>query len=284
MRLNKKKISIASVVGLSVAIIATWLFWGNSALITNELTIPSERVPENFVGYRIVQISDFHNVEMGKDNEKLIAKMKEANPDMIVMTGDLVDSYHPNIEVSIAFAAKAVQIAPCYYVTGNHEARIAEYPELIEGLKKVGVTVMQDEALILEKENERITLLGLSDPSFSTDYLFGDDTSIINARLNELKSEPSSYTILLSHRPELFDTYVLHDVDLVFSGHAHGGQFRLPFVGGLIAPNQGLFPKYDSGIYTKHNTSMVVSRGIGNSIIPFRIHNRPEIIVVELSN
>jgi predicted MPP superfamily phosphohydrolase len=102
--------------------------------------------------------------------------------------------------------------------------------------------------------------------------------------LTELLDEEDGYTILLSHRPELFEVYAQHTVDLVFSGHAHGGQFRIPFVGGLIAPNQGLFPKYDAGIYEEGNTTMVVSRGIGNSIVPFRINNRPEIVLVELAS
>ena len=102
--------------------------------------------------------------------------------------------------------------------------------------------------------------------------------------LTELLDEEDGYTILLSHRPELFEVYAENNIDLIFSGHAHGGQFRIPFVGGLIAPNQGLFPKYDAGIYEEGNTTMVVSRGIGNSIVPFRINNRPEIVLVELAS
>ena len=101
---------------------------------------------------------------------------------------------------------------------------------------------------------------------------------------SELHTDGDGFTILLSHRPELFDTYTDHDVDLVLSGHAHGGQFRLPFIGGMVAPNQGLFPEYDAGIYTEGNTSMLVSRGVGNSILPFRINNRPEVILIELQS
>ena len=104
----------------------------------------------------------------------------------------------------------------------------------------------------------------------------------MNTKLEELHSEKDGFTILLSHRPELFDTYADQGMDLVLSGHAHGGQFRLPFIGGLVAPNQGLFPKYDAGIYTEDNTNMLVSRGVGNSILPFRINNRPEVILIEL--
>ena len=100
--------------------------------------------------------------------------------------------------------------------------------------------------------------------------------------ISELQNESDGFTVLLSHRPELFDLYVNTGVDLVFSGHAHGGQFRLPFVGGLVAPNQGFFPKYDAGQFIKENTTMIVSRGVGNSIIPVRFNNRPEIIVAEL--
>ena len=107
---------------------------------------------------------------------------------------------------------------------------------------------------------------------------------MINQKLAELAAEDSGFTILLSHRPELFETYVDHDMNLVLTGHAHGGQFRLPLIGGLIAPNQGLFPKYDAGAYSEGNTNMIVSRGLGNSIIPFRFNNRPEVVLVELTS
>ena len=127
-----------------------------------------------------------------------------------------------------------------------------------------------------------ITLIGVNDPSYQTDYLFGDSETVMNTKLEELLTENGEFTVLLSHRPELFDAYTDHGMDLVLSGHAHGGQFRLPFIGGLVAPNQGLFPEYDAGIYTENNTNMLVSRGVGNSILPFRINNRPEVILIEL--
>lgn len=129
---------------------------------------------------------------------------------------------------------------------------------------------------------ETITLIGVNDPSYQTDYLFGDAETVMDTKLEELHADDDGFTILLSHRPELFDTYADHDMDLILSGHAHGGQFRLPFIGGLVAPNQGLFPKYDAGIYTEDNTSMLVSRGVGNSILTFRINNPPEVILIEL--
>ena len=129
-----------------------------------------------------------------------------------------------------------------------------------------------------------ITLIGLSDPDFTIKGdMFNEVPAMVNTKLNSLIDDENSYTILLSHRPELFETYVCCGVDLVLCGHAHGGQFRLPFIGGLVAPNQGLFPKYDSGLYADGKTNMVVSRGLGNSIIPFRFNNRPDVVLVELN-
>ena len=195
----------------------------------------------------------------------------------------MIDSRNTKVDVALNFAEQAVKIAPCYYVTGNHEARVDEYSDLKVGLIELGVTVLEDAKTQIVLSGESITLVGVDDPSFQTDYLFGDDETVMNSELNELINEEDGYVILLSHRPELFDTYVENKVDLVFSGHAHGGQFRIPFIGGVVAPNQGVFPKYDAGIFTEGNTNMVVSKGVGNSIIPFRVCNRPEVILIELT-
>lgn len=282
MKRTKRK-SLILLVGAVLTGLIAWTLWGNRALEVNTYTVSSEKLPQSFSGFRIAQISDLHNAEFGADNEKLLTMLRERSPDIIVLTGDLVDSYHTDLQIALDFAGEAVKIAPCYYVTGNHEARISEYPMLKSGLEAAGVQVLENEKLTLEREGEFITLIGVEDPSFQTDYLTGDSEGIMAAALGELTGEEDGYTVLLSHRPELFDTYVQSGVDLVFSGHAHGGQFRLPLVGGLVAPNQGLFPKYDSGLYVEGNTHMLVSRGIGNSIIPIRFYNRPEVIVVELA-
>lgn len=284
MNRNKKKIIIISIIFAVLAAISVWIAWGNSALMVNEISVTSDELPQSFSGYKIAQVSDLHNAQFGKDNEKLIEKLNECEPDIIVLTGDLIDSYHTNIDVSISFAEKAVQIAPTYFVTGNHEARIDGLSEFLKRLEDKGVTVLQNESVTLNNGNERITLLGVSDPSFQADYLFVDEKTVTDSAVSDLMNGTEGYTVLLSHRPEMFDVYVKNNVDLVLTGHAHGGQFRLPFFGGLIAPGQGLFPKYDSGLYTMNGTNMIVSRGIGNSIIPFRVNNRPEIVMVELSS
>ena len=281
MKFIPKRRAVLLAVCMALVLLIVWTVWGNTALEINAYTIVSNRLPHSFSGFRIAQVSDLHNAQMGDGNEKLLAMLREAKPDLIVITGDLVDSRHTDLAVALAFARKTVEIAPCYYVTGNHEARISEYDDLKAGLEYAGVDVLENERIELERSGETIILIGVDDPSFQTDYLMGDSAAVMSGRLNGLTGS-DAYTILLSHRPELFDTYAASGVDLVFSGHAHGGQFRLPFLGGVIAPNQGLFPEYDSGLYTQGDTNMLVSRGIGNSIIPIRFNNRPEIIVVEL--
>lgn len=277
---KKKTICILSGILL---ILIVWTAWGNTALELNTYTINSRGLPDAFDGYRIAQVSDLHNAEFGGGNQRLLDMLREAEPDMIAITGDLIDSRKTNIAVALAFAEEAVRIAPCYYVSGNHEARVPEYRELKAGLEAAGVTVLDDARVEIEISGKSITIIGVNDPSFLADYLTSD-AAVMDRKLSELSSEDASFTILLSHRPELFDTYAVHDMDLVLTGHAHGGQFRLLLIGGLIAPNQGLFPKYDDGLYSEENTNMIVSRGLGNSIIPFRFNNRPEVVLIELKS
>ena len=260
-----------------------WIIWGNTALMVNTVTVTAGRIPAAFSGFRIAQVSDLHNAEFGENNVRLLELLSESRPDIIVITGDLVDSGHTDIDIAISFAEEAARIAPVYYVTGNHEARLSQYDRLRNGLEAAGVSMLEDRAVELERDGEKITLVGLSDPDFTVrGDVFGEVPAMVSTKLESLADTESSYTILLSHRPELFESYASSGIDLVLSGHAHGGQFRLPFIGGLVAPNQGLFPKYDAGVYMESSTQMVVSRGIGNSIIPVRFNNRPEIVMVEL--
>ena len=282
--MKKRRKMIFTGIAIFLFVMVIWTVWGNVALELNTYTIESEELPEEFDGYRIAHVSDLHNAEMGDDNENLLTMLQEAEPDIIAITGDLIDSRNTDVEVALQFAEDAVKIAPCYYVTGNHEARVSEYEELKEGLTALGAVVLEDERMDLEQSGETITLLGVDDPSFQTDYLFGDSETVMQNKLQELMNENNAFAILLSHRPELFEVYVESGANLVLCGHAHGGQFRLPIIGGLVAPNQGLFPKYDAGLYSKENTNMIVSRGIGNSILPFRFNNRPEVVLIELKH
>ena len=279
--ISKKRYLIAAV-AIVLLCLTIWTLWGNTALKIKEYEILSDRIPQGFDGFRIAQVSDLHNAEFGEENWKLIQMLSQTNPDIIVLTGDLIDSRRTDLDVALEFAWQAGKIARVYYVSGNHEARVPEYEDLKIGLVKAGVVILENQKVQITREGESITLIGIDDPSFQESYLFGDAEGVAKQAIDNLQSESDGYTVLLSHRPELFDLYVETQMDLVFSGHAHGGQFRLPFVGGIVAPNQGFFPKYDAGRFDEENTTMIVSSGVGNSIIPIRFNNRPEIVVAQL--
>ena len=253
-----------------------FIFWQNNAIVVNRTEYRNEKIPETFDGFVIVHISDLHNKKFGYKQERLLNQIKKEEPDMIVITGDLIDRrrYHP--EISLDFVEKAMRLAPVYYVCGNHEILSGKYEEFRMELKKRGVEVLDNEKRILERNGQKILLFGMMD-SLAENF----DADPVQWLRNQ-DEEEKAFKILLAHHPELFATYADCRMDLVFSGHAHGGQFRLPGIGGLIAPGQGFFPKYTEGHYRREGTTMFVSRGLGNSLIPVRILNRPEVVSVEL--
>ncbi|GAB6085061.1 metallophosphoesterase [Alkaliphilus crotonatoxidans] len=279
---SNKRRELVTVLLIFLVPFSIWVYWGNTSILTTQIHISSKSLPVSFNGFRIVHVSDLHNTEFGVNQEKLLDAVKNASPDLIAITGDLIDSRRTDLLKAMDFVNGAVKIAPVYYVTGNHEARIDEYLKLEEKMAEAGVVLLRDKGVTIERGEDFIRLLGLDDPSFmKKNDKIENSITLTDAKLKDLMDE-NQYTILLSHRPELFNVYAAHSIDLILSGHAHGGQVRLPFVGGLVAPNQGLFPKYDEGIYEIGPSKMVVSRGLGNSIFPVRINNRPELVVITL--
>ena len=278
---NKKRL-IAFILLLLIVVFGTILVVENKNIELNKFEVSSRDLPKEFEGFRLAHVSDLHNAEFGEDNSKLIKILKDAKPDIIAITGDIIDSRRTDIDISLKFINQALKIAPCYYVSGNHEARISEYDILKEKMIKAGVTVLENQSSVITRSNSDIKIIGINDPSFNSDYLLDDEEFIIESQLKKVAQHKDDFTVLLSHRPEFFELYTDYEIDLVLSGHAHGGQFVLPFLGGLVAPGQGFFPEYDSGLYLEDDTKMVVSRGIGNSIIPLRVNNRPEVILIEL--
>ena len=258
--------------------------WQNNSIVITKSVYRNSKIPEEFNGYVIAQISDLHNKEFGSGQRPLLNRLESVSPDLIVITGDLVDSRRYRLDPAMQLVNGAVKIAPVYYVSGNHESRLRQYPEIKSRLTDAGVHVLEDAAEKLSIGNSSIELLGLQDPAFAdSDDTDEDHTAELAGHLARWSS-PDTFQILLCHRPELFSLYAEHHMDLVFTGHAHGGQIRLPFVGGLVAPGQGIFPRYTSGSYTRGATTMVVSRGLGNSLFPVRVFNRPEIVVVTLQS
>ena len=270
-------------VRITVLVLLIWALIFNKAVEVTPVSLAFAELPSEFSGYRIAHVSDLHNTEFGKENKRLLKKLREANPDIIAITGDILDSRRTDTAVALAFLEEALKIAPCYYVTGNHEGRImAEYYDFKAEMKDLGVTVLENQKIQLTKGDQSITLMGIDDPNVCNDGVRGDPEVVAAARIRKLRSDEDGFTILLSHRPDLFPAYVSGGADLVLSGHVHGGQFRIPFIGGLYAPSQGFFPEYDYGLFSDEGTLMYVSRGLGNSVFPIRFHNRPEVVVITM--
>lgn len=258
---------------LIIIILIPFCLFQNKHLVITTYTYESEKLGADLDGYRIVQISDLHNAEFGKENKKLLETIRSCSPDIIVITGDLVDSNHTNVERAVAFVNEAVKIAPVYYVTGNHEYWLdpSENEQMMQGILAAGACDLDDEAVRIEKGDSSFMLAGLDDQHLSDETL-----------KNLLQEQKNELFIVLAHEPQYLQNYANAGADLVLTGHAHGGQIRLPFVGGIVAPDQGFLPEYTSGKYNRADTEMIVSRGLGNSIIPVRLFNYPEVVCVEL--
>lgn len=258
-----------------IAVLFCFFYYENHHLVVTEF-IYTDETAENYPdGYRIVQISDLHNAVFGRNNRMLVGKITELAPDMIVLTGDLVDSNHTDIDAAIELVEQITRSCPVYYITGNHEYWLDESDrqKLFNGLEQAGAVLLLNECITIETSDGTFDLIGL------------DDRSLADSTLTSLLGEcdGGKLRIVLAHEPQYIEKYAAADADLVLCGHAHGGQFILPFIGPVIAPDQGWFPQYTAGAYCSGDMTMFVSRGLGNSVIPVRLFNDPEVVCVELA-
>ncbi|MCR5165661.1 MAG: metallophosphoesterase [Oscillospiraceae bacterium] len=223
---------------------------------------------------RIVNVSDLHNCRFGRGQKRLINAVKKLSPDIIVMSGDIA-AHDEHSENSRCFIRKASKLAPVYYTSGNHEHNHGEdnFRRIIRLAAQAGARVLNDRAETLTVSGNIINIIGVDDRSLYSDVLHSLLGTVDTGR----------YTVVIAHRPELIHEYCAEDADAVYCGHAHGGQVRLPFIGGLFASTQGLFPKYTEGVFTENNTSVIVSRGVGNHVFLPRFFNLPEIVVTDIS-
>ena len=272
-KIKNKKHKRFLIFGFVCVCFVIFFLYQNKHLVLDNFIVQSEKISCDLDGFKIVQISDLHNANFGRDNDKLLILIKNHNPDIVVITGDMVDSNHTNINRALAFAQKVQEICPTYYVTGNHEYWLDEkdLDILLSGLRARGITILENECVNIEKGNSSFILAGLDDRNLSD-----------NTLANILQDHKGEFAVVLAHEPQYIFNYSGEKVDLVLSGHAHGGQFRLPLIGGVVAPDQGFNPQYTDGEYKINDTTMIVSRGLGNSIIPVRLFNYPEIVCVEL--
>lgn len=260
--------------------VAAFLYWQNNGIHTTEYIYKDDALPQEFKGFRIVQISDFHNSKQLVG--KTAALVQSQKPDIITITGDLFDCRHTDIDAGLALVDRLVKIAPVYYVRGNHEARMPATDSLTDAIARKGVNVIENQKVTIKKYGSSITLMGMADPRFIADDNQSEKVrTIFRKRLLGLTEGDDSFKVLLSHRPEFIHTYRDSGVNLALTGHAHGGQFGVPFTDyGVFVPNQGIFPPYAAGIKKLDDTTVVISRGIGNSAFPFRLFNRPEVVVI----
>ena len=254
----------------------------DNRLETTHYTIASDKIPAEFDGFRIVQISDLHASAV----PGLIAEVKNESPDIIVLTGDLVHD-RGSFEPGTTLARKLALVSDVYFVTGNHDLKRADYVKFQEALDKTSTVTLHNESVTIEKNGKEITLSGIEDPFSETGTNVTE--SILNS-VNEIK-KTDNYHIALFHRANHMDLLCNKGFDLIISGHMHGGQVRLPNGRGVCSPRSSwgsgspmLFPKYFAGHYTKDGTDMIVSRGIGNPMIIPRLFNRPELTVIILKS
>lgn len=272
---------------LAAAVAGIMIYSENNRVDVTVYEVSVEGLPKSFEGFKIAQISDFHNNVLGEDNCLIIDAVEKQKPDIIVITGDYLDSRNPQTAICNELTEKLVSIAPVYYVTGNHEHRIPEQRiQVEERMSELGVHILRRSAEYIEHEDGKVQIVGTDDPTFYIPEDAPENTAveISDEMIADIDSlcDDDCISILLAHRPALFEKYADAGADVIFAGHEHGGQFRLPFIGGVFAPDEHFFPKYSEGMRTKDGSTLIISRGLGQSVFPFRINNSPELTVAEL--
>lgn len=275
-----KKRAVYSLLLCAVGIVAAGLQCG--------LTIRNYHIPtadlQNGQHVRLLMLSDLHSHLYGENQERLLSKIRKEQPDCILLCGDIVDDKVPRYGAE-QLLSQIVDLAPCYYVSGNHEFWSGESEEIFSMIRSYGIQVLRDEQQSITINDVTFTICGVDDPAGTGSGQagsYGEREKYLQS-LKRFKSVPSNqFCVLLAHRPEYIQQYANYPFDLVLCGHAHGGQWRIPFLlNGLIAPNQGLFPKYAGGAYTCGNMTEIVGRGLALDWKP-RLFNPPEIVVVDV--
>lgn len=266
-------------------LLAALLAIGNNHLQTSSFEVESARLPASFEGYCIVQVSDLHGHHFGANHSRLLEAIRRAKPDLIAVTGDLTRAGMWRPAYVDGLARELRDIAPAYYVTGNHDHYAGDLSRLLQVLECEGVLPLSGTSVAISRGSESIVVAGIDDPrSYGRDEETREADGRWVSALGRLRASigRENYSVLLSHRPEALAEYERLGFDLVLSGHAHGGQVRLPLLGPLYAPDQGWLPPLAAGVHRRGATTLVVSRGLGNSTMPLRVLNRPELVVVRL--
>lgn len=264
-------------IAIAAAALAYLINDSRENLQVTDYTVASEKLPEEFDGFKIVQLSDLHGAQFGEDNDELIAAVAELEPDIIALTGDFVTS-DADLPVLRALIPRLTALCSVYFVSGNHEFGSGLASEVRNIMTDSGVKYLSNEFLTLSRDGASIILGGVEDPLAYADMLSPDELA---REMND--ADPAAFKILLGHRNYWMTEYPELPVDLIFSGHAHGGIIRIPGVGGLVGTDCRLFPDFEAGQFDNGRYSLIVSRGLGNSVPIPRLLNRPEIVCVTLA-
>ena len=271
---------------IAVIIIVVINYYNRHLIITN-YKINDPRWPAALNSWRLVQLSDIHNqATEGPGNNQIISSVQKLQPDIITITGDLFDGDRTNIPNNLQLVKELTSIAPVYMVLGNHEFANDDYIKLIQLVEEAGAQVMRNELVTINDPGAPITIIGLDDPAaWGWPLSYKAQEQLTAKTLNKIMALPefnsTSPRLILAHRPELWPQYLLADPLVILSGHTHGGQIRLPLIGAIYVPNQPLLAQYDEGIFTKANSYLIISRGLGNSFINCRFDNYPQIVTID---
>lgn len=307
--MQKKIINILKLLILVLTILIIFNVVLNKNIFIKEYKIKNNKIPQKFNNYKIVQLTDIHSIRNEKQIKRLINKIKNQKPNLICVTGDLIDAEYYCLqndlyknkeinqieELTVKFMKELNKIADTYYIYGNHEMMLLDNPENNKfkvDLENLGIKILNNKIEVIEINGEKINLIGVQDPATlykdeKYAYIDGNNREKVKAILNDLflkipEENKDNFTILLSHRPEYFETYDKYNIDLALTGHTHGGIARVPIINGVYAHPQGWLPKYSYGIYKTKDFSMIISAGIGYSKLPIRIFNPPEISTIIL--
>lgn len=262
---------------LTALLAAGFLLWGNCSLQTTETALVSPALPPAFDGLRIVELADLHGRVFGRGSRRLLAAVRQAEPDLICIDGDLFDE-HTDLAMLPPLLRGLCAIAPVYYVTGNHEWRVPGLRGILAQMRACGVTVLQDDWRVLRRGEDALIVAGTDDPCGPAERKTPAElVADIRAEAGE-----AAFLLLLAHRNDQLPQWSALGVQAVLAGHCHGGVVRLPFVGGLFGTDRRLFPAWDAGLYRQGETALYVSRGLGYTNVHFRLFNRPEIAVIVL--
>lgn len=266
------------------ALLAARVYLDNTLVEVSKYEIKSNKIPKEFNKYKIVQLSDFHSYGFKRDNLKLINKIYEETPDIIVITGDMVNKYDKKFEKFLNIAEILSKKYKIYFIVGNHEIRLKkkDLEYILNKLKGFGIKILKDEKITIARKNGHINIYGLHIP-LSYYKIINRPTNlseVVSKVLKRCKEE--EFNILMAHNPLFFQEYSKHNIDLTLSGHVHGGMIRLPLIGAILSPERKFFPKYSGGIYEINNKKLIVSRGLGHSRRGIRLFNKRDLVSITL--